>query len=153
MPPHLESMYYGCMFQFMSSIVLLMILQIYGRIAYHMVVLHKNSSKSLISCISTHHKVFVWIWNFQDWCICKKILQLLESFFSSWCPVKLYPLLLQRSDRMCNLGESFNEPPVVPCKSHKRSHMCHISWGWPINDGLNLLKVHRYTLLWDNVTC
>ena len=59
---------------------------------------------------------------------------------------------LQRSNGICNLGESFNESLVLSCKSHKISYICHISWSRPIYNGFNLVRVHRYTLFWDNVT-
>ena len=136
----------------MSSIVLLMFLQLSWFIAYHVVVLYKNSSKSLITCISTHHKVFFWVYTFQNWCTSKNILQLLEALLTYWCPFKMYSLLLQRSDGMCNLGESFNEYLVISRKSHKRSYIYHIRRSRPIHNGFNLLRVHRYSLIWDNVT-
>ena len=78
--------------------------------------------------------------------------QPLEAFFTLRSPFELYPLLLQISDGMCNLGKSLNESPVVSCKSHKISYIRHISWSRPIHNGFNLLRVHWYTLFWDNVT-
>ena len=129
-----------------------MLLQISWLITYYVVVLHKNSSKSLTTCISTHHKIFFWVYNIQYWYTCEKILQLLEDFFTPWCPFKFYSLPLQRSDWMCNLGESLNESPILSCKSHKISYICHILWSRPIHNVFNLVRVHRYTLFWDNVT-
>ena len=136
----------------MSGIVFLMLLQLARLITYHVVVLHKDSSKPLSACIGTYQKIFLWICNFQYWCTSEKILQPLEAFFTSRCPFKLYPLLLQRSDGMRKFGESFNESPVLSCKSHKRSYIYHISWSRPIHNGFNLFSVHRYILLRDNVT-
>ena len=136
----------------MSTMVLLMLLQLSLFISYHVVVLHKKSSNSLIGCIGRHHKDFFWVYNFQNWCTRKNILQSLNVFLTSWCPFKLYTLLVQRSDWMCNLGESLNESHVVSYKSHKISYIYHISWGMLIHNGFNLLKVYRYTLIWDNVT-
>ena len=136
----------------MSDIFLLMLLQLSWIITYHVVVLHKNSSKPLSACISTHHKIFFWVCNFQDWCSCENILQPLEAIFTLRCPFKLYTLPLQGSDGMRNFGESFNKSPVISCTSHKRSYICHIPQSRPIHNGLNLLRVYWYTLLWDNVT-
>ena len=138
MPPHLESMYYGCKLYIMSGIVLLMLLQLSWLATYHVVVLHKDSSKPLSVCIGTHHKIFLWICNLQYRCTGEDILQLLEAFFTLQSPFELYPLLLQRIDGMCNLGKS----PLISCKSHKRSYICHISWSRPIHNGFNPFSVY-----------
>ena len=53
---------------------------------------------------------------------------------------------------MCKLGESFNESPIPSCKSDKRPHIFHTSWSRPIHNGFNLLRVYRYSFIWDNVT-
>ena len=136
----------------MSSIVILMLLQLSWLIAYHMVVLHKKSSNSLITCISTHHKIFLWVCNFQNWCICENIIQLLEAFLTSWCPFKFYSLLLQRSDWMWNLIESFDEHSVVTEDTHKRSHIYHIPWICPVHNGFHFPGIYWYSFLWNNVT-
>ena len=147
MPPHLESMYYGCNFQVMRGIILLMIFQLSRLITYHMVVLHKNSSKSFTACISAHHKVLFWVYNFQNGYTCEKILQLLEASLTFRCPFKFHPLPLQRSYRMYNLGESLNESPIISCKSHKRPCICHIPWRWLVHDGFNIFRVHKYSII------
>ena len=136
----------------MNGIVLLMLLQLSWLITYHVVILHKDSSKPLSTCIGIDHKIFLWICNLQCWCTSEKTLQPLEAFFTPWCPFKVYPLLLQRSDGMCNFGKSLNESRVVSCKSHKISYIHHISWIRPTHNGFNLLRVYWYTLFWNNVT-
>ena len=145
MPPHIERMYYRCTFYIMSGIVILLLLQLSWLITYHMVVLYKDSSKPFFACIGTYHKIFLWICNFQYWCTSENILQPLEAFFTLRSPFELHPLLLQRSDGMCNLRESFNESPVVSCKLNKISYICHISWSRPIHNGFNLLMVYKYS--------
>ena len=136
----------------MSSIVPLIILQLSWLIAYHVVVLHKNSSKSLTSCISTHHKIFFRICNLQYWCTCENILQLLEAFFTPRCPFKFYSLLFQRSDWVWNLGKYFNGPPIITNKTQKNSHICYILCIWLVHNGFNIFWINWYSFLGSNVT-
>ena len=41
----------------------------------------------------------------------------------------------------------FNELPNIPCKSHKRSFICHLSWSRRTRNSLNPFRVYRYSFI------
>ena len=57
MPPNFKGMHYGCKFQVMGRIVLLMIPELAGSICDEFPVLHQYTTQSLSGCITIDDKI------------------------------------------------------------------------------------------------
>lgn len=75
-------------------------------------------------------------------CNSEELFHPLKTLFTLASPNKLYILLLQRSDRISYLWETFNKPHIVANKSHKGMCIPHIIRSWPLHNGFNFIGVN-----------
>src|SRR3954463_4597004 len=99
----------------MSRIVYFMSFELSPGISHNFTVLHKYCTQTLMRCITIYLEILFQIWQTQDWCCHKSLLQLLKADFTTFIPSKLLVFLQQFSHGLIYFREILNEPSVVTC--------------------------------------
>lgn len=134
----------------MHHLILFMFLQFLIFIENHILFMHQNSSQSFDAIIGEHHKIFIGIDVIENRSTSEQLLQLLETRFTLFRPIKFNVLILQRGSRICYLQESFYKSLVIPNQAHKRTEIRYVLGCGPFNYFHNLFRVYRNTFFRDD---
>jgi hypothetical protein len=92
------------------------------------------------------------IWQNQYWCRCQLLLQCLKGLLACWGPLELNLLCQQGYHWSSNLGETFNEMPIIASHSDETLDSSDIFWCFPVQDSCYLLRIYNQSLSVYNVT-
>jgi hypothetical protein len=88
----------------------------------------------------------------KKWDSCEKNLQRLENIVNFNSLGKRLIFLNQTSKKNHYRKIMGNETLIKVGKSKKTLNIMNISWGSPINNGLNLMKIHANAISKDDIT-
>jgi hypothetical protein len=93
--------------------MLLMVLQLTGRIGNDSPILHQNTAKSLSGCITIDHEVLPDVRQGKNRSGGKLLFQSLETKLTLGCPLKLIGLLQEVGHGLSYLREVLDESAIV----------------------------------------
>jgi hypothetical protein len=92
------------------------------------------------------------IWQNQYWCRCQLLFQCLKGHLACRGPLELNLLCQQGCHWPSNLGETFNETPIITDHSDEALDSSDIFWCFPVQDSYYLLRIYSQSFSVYNVT-
>src|SRR6185503_10686713 len=89
-------------------------------ISYHSALLHQNTPKTILRSITIYREPLRLVWQSQGWRRSQPLLQLIKGPLTLISPYVSHILLQQRSQRLRDLGEILNEPPIISSYAQER---------------------------------
>ena len=152
MLPNLKGMHYSSSFQIISGISLLMVIQLVEFIGYDLPILNKNPlTPSLHASVQTIKSSSGSV-IFNTGMVVRKCFKLFKTLFTIPWPLETCSFFLQGSDWICDFRRPPYKSPVIPNKVHKGAYICHICWNKLVHNGLDLLQIHNYAFIGNNMS-
>jgi hypothetical protein len=92
------------------------------------------------------------IWQNQYWCCCQLRFQCLKGLLACWGPLELNLLCQQGCHWPDNLGETFNEAPIITGHSDETLDSSDIFRCFPVQDSYYLFRIYSQSFSVYNVT-